>query len=617
MARKKNDRESPAKSEGPKGGGPPGEALTQAAIQPAPQIASTQSREQPDGDAPTAMLDVVPLPQPIDPTTSPTPPAGTDVIAATASAANAAPTAAPDPLPPPKSPRKDAAARISGGYDLRKSRHPLDPFEGLSPDATKQALEIEAYLREMEQQERERPLGLDVAMLWGGDLLAAAFYPKAVRVEIGSGTLFPVPDDLLGKVRDTLVVPVGEEYGLAIGNTKAQGDVLIGDQVYSLEDVRAGRAGKLQAGILTVDAKTKALLRFGEFTFVVNRLRTPPKPRRSYIAGDSWLFMACFAIAALVVGGPIMYALTSPDVVRRAKYDPRAEMERLIEVAEIEIKQEEDKPKEDDKKDDKKVEDIAPLAPKPDSASKVIRPDPVKQIEQRTNLSKEERDAEVKKVVADRLAAATKDIAGDLRSLGLGDDMPKTRLYGAGGTDVAGGGPGGSFDVIADPTGSGAKLGGGGRGGPGGLGGPGGPGADGADGKQPIAGLGKAEGSDKVKVEIKEKKQTSSGRVGGVANASGDLDQETVRRVIATKVGAIKACYQKELQKSPNLHGKVTVSFLIGPSGAVTGVKIAQSTMGSPPVEQCITSRIQTWQFPPSRSGGTTRVNYPFNFSAK
>ena len=68
----------------------------------------------------------------------------------------------------------------------------------------------------------------------------------------------------------------------------------------------------------------------------------------------------------------------------------------------------------------------------------------------------------------------------------------------------------------------------------------------------------------------------------------GCLSQEVVGRVLSRVQNQAKYCYEKELTRNPNLAGKVTTFFMIGPTGAVTSSKIQQSTMGDAGVEDCL-----------------------------
>ena len=96
----------------------------------------------------------------------------------------------------------------------------------------------------------------------------------------------------------------------------------------------------------------------------------------------------------------------------------------------------------------------------------------------------------------------------------------------------------------------------------------------------------------------------------------GGLIQEVVGSYITRYWAQLKYCYEKELAKDPNLYGKVTVSFTIGPDGRVAEAEILQSLMNSPGVEACVLKVIRRIQFPQPKGGGQVIVTYPFVFAA-
>jgi hypothetical protein len=100
--------------------------------------------------------------------------------------------------------------------------------------------------------------------------------------------------------------------------------------------------------------------------------------------------------------------------------------------------------------------------------------------------------------------------------------------------------------------------------------------------------------------------------VGG-GSANGGLTAEQVRRVVMSRVGALRACYEREAQKNPNLQGGVTVAWSIEPSGSVSGASIAGSTLGNGIVEGCVVRQVRGWRFPPAEKP-TTVGGYPFKF---
>ena len=96
----------------------------------------------------------------------------------------------------------------------------------------------------------------------------------------------------------------------------------------------------------------------------------------------------------------------------------------------------------------------------------------------------------------------------------------------------------------------------------------------------------------------------------------GCLTQEQVGRVINRVHNQAKYCYEKELTRNPNLAGKITTNFVIGPSGAVVSSRITESTMNDKAVEDYLTRMVQRLRFPPCVGGGTAEVTYPWIFKS-
>ena len=101
----------------------------------------------------------------------------------------------------------------------------------------------------------------------------------------------------------------------------------------------------------------------------------------------------------------------------------------------------------------------------------------------------------------------------------------------------------------------------------------------------------------------------------GLASPTGDmggLTAEEIDRVVRSKAGLYKACYQKELNHTPGIGGRMTVHFVInGADGHVTSAN--GGGLGNAEVESCVIRNIRTLVFP--AKGGIANVNYPFVFS--
>jgi len=103
----------------------------------------------------------------------------------------------------------------------------------------------------------------------------------------------------------------------------------------------------------------------------------------------------------------------------------------------------------------------------------------------------------------------------------------------------------------------------------------------------------------------------------GTGDASGDLGgltKEEIDKVVKSRAGLIKACYQKELDKQKGLGGKLVVKFSISPGGDVTKAAPdnSKSSLQNAAVNDCVVRQIMKLKFP-AKGGGV--VNYPFIFS--
>ena len=88
-----------------------------------------------------------------------------------------------------------------------------------------------------------------------------------------------------------------------------------------------------------------------------------------------------------------------------------------------------------------------------------------------------------------------------------------------------------------------------------------------------------------------------------------------VAKEVRTRLGAVKACYERGLKRNPNLSGKVVIHWTITQAGTVSGVDIEQDTLGDAEVASCIKSLIARWRFP-APSGGSVEVSFPFVFQS-
>lgn len=101
----------------------------------------------------------------------------------------------------------------------------------------------------------------------------------------------------------------------------------------------------------------------------------------------------------------------------------------------------------------------------------------------------------------------------------------------------------------------------------------------------------------------------------GTPELHGALSKEIIRRVINRHINEIRFCYEQQLISQPDLQGRVSVKFVISPSGAVSTAVVEQSDLGSAKVDSCIASAVRRMDFPAPEGGGLVLVSYPFLLS--
>jgi hypothetical protein len=99
-------------------------------------------------------------------------------------------------------------------------------------------------------------------------------------------------------------------------------------------------------------------------------------------------------------------------------------------------------------------------------------------------------------------------------------------------------------------------------------------------------------------------------------SVSKNYDPEWVRRVIRKNRDQIKWCYQKELQRNPDLVGKLVLSFKIAPDGSLRSPNIVKNDLGTAAVGECLTQKSIRWIFQKPPDGGVVKVTYPFFFKS-
>jgi hypothetical protein len=111
---------------------------------------------------------------------------------------------------------------------------------------------------------------------------------------------------------------------------------------------------------------------------------------------------------------------------------------------------------------------------------------------------------------------------------------------------------------------------------------------------------------------------------GGAAEPTGEMSPADVRAGVVQAMPAVKACYEKQLQKDSRLSGRMVVQFTIVEregAGRISSATIVpdQGDAGheliSPATEHCVLTALAETRFT-APVGGPVEVSFPFVFSA-
>ncbi len=94
----------------------------------------------------------------------------------------------------------------------------------------------------------------------------------------------------------------------------------------------------------------------------------------------------------------------------------------------------------------------------------------------------------------------------------------------------------------------------------------------------------------------------------------GKLEKYEIELVFKQKMGIFMRCYQRELQRNPELKGKVVVRFVVGADGSVPHAHLRATSLENNVVESCVVDEVSRTRFPRPDGDGSVVVSYPFNF---
>jgi outer membrane biosynthesis protein TonB len=451
-----------------------------------------------------------------------------------------------------------------------------------------------------------KPKILRIGIIQGGRIVEERLVRKREDITIGQSAknMFVVPSEALP--RNWLLFQVKGNQYVAHFSEGMDARIAVGNEIISLTQLK--QTGKIQkqgqSFVLPLDDRSRGKITLADMTILFQFVTPPiPQPRpqlpasvRGSVTSDlDWFFTIIAAISFLVHLSLVIY-LRSVDWPR--KPDIEEIPDRFVQMA---------KKPEEPKKEEKKVE-------KPTEEKKEEKKEAKKEVAEKKAEPKKELSEADKQRLAEEKARADAErrarLAEQVKSTGLlkllgantGENGSIADVLGKGDVDrdqekafqgVGGVGVANNNDQLR-----GIKSGGSGTGrvGVGGLRG---------GGAIEAGGTGAAAAEKKVSGSVKSEAPA----------VDGELDPAMVAKEVRTRLGAIKACYERALKRNPTLSGKVVIHWTITQAGTVSGVDVEQDTLGDAEVASCIKALVARWRFP-APAGGSVDVSFPFVFQS-
>lgn len=448
---------------------------------------------------------------------------------------------------------------------------------------------------------------LRTAAVWGTSVLAVDDLSTGESLVMGDGesALLAKPEG--SQLVDVPIRAVGQGWELDARGVTGGKLYLRGREENPAELARSGAPIPIVAG-------DYGLLQYDNFALFFQFSYAPPVMKRKPRVDYGLILSFIFALVAVLGGLALIWAITTPaGIPKPLELTSQAEL-----ALQFNLKAEEEPPPPEktasDSEDGKGIKDPGAKDKQEQGGGKKIRGAEGMLGKQgpadKTELKGEPKSglggmaevlaSDVGEEVAKTLGtiSSVADALGGLRS----DQIVLGRNTGTGlkGTGPGGGGTddGVPFGSGTLDTGWGPGKGGGygaGRGGPGGrgLGGPGGGGKGDGEGAGDGGGERKVQGADAPKAGM-------------------GLSPAQIQRVVYSRMGAFRACYEGAAARDPTLKGTVTVSWSITPGGSVAGASIASSSLGNARVEGCVLRQVKRLRFPVADK--PTGASFPFAF---
>jgi len=436
---------------------------------------------------------------------------------------------------------------------------------------------------------------LRVAFVWNESIQHDLVRDEPAPVTLGPEGDYSLPEDVaraIGSDSLTLLVPHGAGYALQVAPSLG-GDVWVNGQRQPVSTLGASvPLGPDDYGVVTL----------GSLAIFFQHVRAAAAPPRRRASIDLAL-VASVLLATLMCGSCLIFGFL--DSKRRLERDPFELDEDL--VSRFMVTPPPEDLLEDMQESGTEMEDPG-LRTRDDTGGKAHEGEEGRVGEEDSNRE----DTEIEGEVTDRVAAKVRqmgllgalDGGGEGNAIAAALDVPTI-------SDILGGTGATATRAGRGSRGAGLRglgMGGGGTG-PGSLFGAGDVGAGIGAG----TGMGLGMGQGGIGAMGRERREVQISVMRGRPRVNGYLSPEQINRVVRANQAAVRYCYQVEVQRQPNLRGRVEIAWRINLQGRVTTARVASSSLRNPRVEGCIVRQVRRWRFP-EPDGGEVRVQYPFIF---
>jgi TonB family protein len=118
----------------------------------------------------------------------------------------------------------------------------------------------------------------------------------------------------------------------------------------------------------------------------------------------------------------------------------------------------------------------------------------------------------------------------------------------------------------------------------------------------------------RVASNVKVNVSTAPPEVSGESSSLQERSQAAIQKVVSRQSTRLKRLYEEWLKRDPALSGRLTVKFVILPSGAVANAGVVKSSTDNPDFDAMVLRYIKRWHFPEVSGAGPVEVVYPFVF---